>query len=55
MNIFYKNVGMTVMAKVITTSEICENAKMARDMALIGKSAFLFVYDDRILSIYCNF
>lgn len=25
------------MAKVITTSEICENAKMARDMALAGK------------------
>lgn len=29
-------VGMTVMAKVITTLEICENAKMARDMALTG-------------------
>lgn len=24
------------MAKVITTLEICENAKMARDMALTG-------------------
>lgn len=33
------NVGMTVMAKVITTAEICENAKMARDMALAGEYA----------------
>lgn len=28
---------MTVMAKVITSAEICENAKMARDMALAGE------------------
>lgn len=25
------------MAKVISTAEICENAKMARDMALAGE------------------
>lgn len=36
-NNILSSVGMTVMAKVITTSEICENAKMARDMALAGK------------------
>lgn len=28
------------MAKVITSAEICENAKMARDMALAGMYQF---------------
>lgn len=35
---------MTVMAKVITSAEICENAKMARDMALAGAYQFLFCF-----------
>lgn len=34
---------MTVMAKVITSAEICENAKMARDMALAGAYQFLLL------------
>lgn len=29
--------GMTVMAKTVTTLEICENAKLARDMVITGK------------------
>lgn len=32
----YFCVGMTVMAKVVTTLDICENAKLARDLALAG-------------------
>lgn len=32
------------MAKVITSAEICENAKMARDMALAGESMNEFYY-----------
>ena len=31
------------MAKVITSAEICENAKMARDMALAGESMDDFI------------
>lgn len=30
------------MAKVITTLEICENARMARDMALTGECVRAF-------------
>lgn len=38
-------VGMTVMAKVFTTLEICENAKLARDLALTGGFLICFLYD----------
>lgn len=41
-NKYQLGVGMTVMAKVITSAEICENAKMARDMALAGESMHEF-------------
>lgn len=34
--VLYLCIGMTVMAKVVTTLEICENAKLARDLALTG-------------------
>lgn len=30
------------MAKVVTTLEICENANLARDLALTGELIFLF-------------
>lgn len=32
------------MAKVITSAEICENAKMARDMALAGEFNTIYLY-----------
>lgn len=39
----YFCVGMTVMAKVVTTLDICENAKLARDLALAGDLFIWFI------------
>ncbi|XP_055317852.1 katanin p60 ATPase-containing subunit A-like 1 [Sitodiplosis mosellana] len=40
---------MTVMAKVITSAEICENAKMARDMALAGNYDGASIYYEALI------
>lgn len=43
-----KGIGMTVMAKV-STSVICENAKMARDLALTGNYDAAGIYYEGVL------
>lgn len=45
---YSKGIGMTVMAKV-TTSVICENAKIARDMALTGNYDAAGIYYEGVL------
>ncbi|XP_031626424.1 katanin p60 ATPase-containing subunit A-like 1 [Contarinia nasturtii] len=40
---------MTVMAKVISSAEICENAKMARDMALAGNYDGASIYYEALI------
>lgn len=43
-----ETIGMTVMAKV-SASEICDNAKMARDMALTGNYDAAGIYYEGVL------
>lgn len=43
------------MAKVITSAEICENAKMARDMALAGKFSATFLNASEDIKLRVDF